>query len=66
MEEKEEEERRNEETEAEELPKCPKNISWLKKMFEVLPLDILKNSKLWRYKHCVMAVKEAENESKHL
>jgi len=63
LEEKEEDERRNVETEAEELPRCPKNISWLQKMFELLPLDILKHSKLWRYRHCVVAVKEVEKEA---
>jgi len=51
------------EIEAEVLPKCPKNISWLKRMFEILPLDILKNSKLWKYRHCVIATSEAKKEA---
>ncbi len=62
LEEKEEGELSRKEIETEEVPKCPKNISWLKKMFEILPLDILKESKLWKYRHCVIASKEAEKE----
>lgn len=63
LEEKEEGELSRKEIETEEVPKCPKNISWLKKMFEILPLDILRESKLWKYRHCVMALKEAEKEA---
>ncbi|ADB58899.1 hypothetical protein [Archaeoglobus profundus] len=63
LEKEEKEEKRKDETKAEELPKCPKNLSWLKKMFEILPLDILRNSKLWRYRHCVWALQEAEKEA---
>lgn len=41
------------ETEKEELPKCPRNLSWLQKMFEIFPEEILKNSKLWKYRKCL-------------
>lgn len=34
-------------------PKCPPNLNWLKKMFEIFPEEILKKSKLWKYRHCV-------------
>jgi len=63
LEEKEEEEKRKEEMEAGELPVCPKNLSWLRKMYEILPLDILKESKLWKYRKCVFAVREAEKDA---
>ena len=63
LEEKEEEEVKKEEIETEEQPKCPKNLSWLRKMFEILPLEILKESKLWRYRKCVIAVSEAEKDA---
>jgi len=33
--------------------KCPRNPAWLQKMFEILPEDILRKSKLWKYRHCV-------------
>lgn len=58
-----EEEVKKEEMEGEELPKCPRNLSWLKKMFDLLPIDILKESKLWRYRHCLTAVEEAKKEA---
>ncbi len=47
------------ETKKEEFPKCPRNLSWLQKMFEIFPEEILKNSKLWKYKHCL---EQKENE----
>jgi len=34
-------------------PKCPPNLNWLKKMFEIFPEEILKKSKLWKYRHCL-------------
>ena len=37
----------------EEQPKCPANPKWLKAMFSILPEDVLKHSKLWKYRHCV-------------
>jgi len=36
-----------------EKAKCPRNPVWLEKMFEILPEDILKKSKLWKYRHCL-------------
>lgn len=41
------------ETEKEEVSKCPRNLSWLRKMFEIFPEEILKNSKLWKYRKCI-------------
>ena len=41
------------ETKTEEVPKCPRNLSWLRKMFEIFPEEILRNSKLWKYRKCL-------------